>query len=258
MSLLRAVRSLFSVLSVGLYFVLGSLVLRLYVLPASWLRPDRRFQVISWFMRFMSRGILGLLTLGGARFRRHGTVPTGAPVLLVSNHQSLLDILQIALLSRPRVPAFVTRTRYTRFVPLVSASVRLLGSPMVDPRRDPRGAVEAIREGARRLPHGILIFPEGHRSSDGSILAFRRTGIETVLRERPVPVYLVLNEGLWQVRRLVDLLFRVHRIDAVSLASGPFDPPADPTALAGFVEDLRQKLVAQLARLREGAATEGE
>ena len=84
------------------------------------------------------------------------------PVLVVANHQSLLDIVQITLMARPRVPAFVTRSRYGYFVPLVSASVRLLGSPIVDPKRDPRGAVEAIRTAVPLLPHGMTIFPEGH------------------------------------------------------------------------------------------------
>lgn len=65
-----------------------------------------------------------------------------------------------------------------------------------------------------------------------------------------MPVYLVLNEGTWQVRRLVDLLFRVHRIDAVSEVIGPFDPPADPEAIESFLVDLRRRLVARLAERR--------
>ena len=105
-----------------------------------------------------------------------GRVPTAEPVLIVANHQSLTDILQITLMSTPGVPAFVARRRYERFVPLVSASVRMLGCPIVDPKRDPEGSVEAIRRGARELPHGLIIFPEGHRSRDGEVLPFRAAG----------------------------------------------------------------------------------
>jgi 1-acyl-sn-glycerol-3-phosphate acyltransferase len=254
MTLLRGARSLLSVLLVGLLFVLGSIVLRLAVLPGSWLFPGQRFRLVSLFMKAMSRGILALLTLGGARFRRAGAVPTAQPVLLVANHQSLVDILQVSLLSQPRVPAFVARARYARLVPLVSASIRLLGSPVIDPRRDARGAVETIRSVARRLPHGLLIFPEGHRSTDGAIRPFRTSGIEAVLAERRLPVYLVLNDGSWRARRFVDLLFRVHLIDATTEVVGPIEPPEAAAELPAFVDGLRRNLVARLAARRASDA----
>ena len=172
----------------------------------------------------------------------------------MANHQALLDICQITLMAHPRVPAFVTRRRYARFVPLVSQCIRLLDSPIVDPKRDPKGSVVAIRQGARELPHGVVIFPEGHRSHDGEIRPFRTAGIETILTERRMPVYLVVNEGVWRVRRLADLLFRAPLIDAHSEVIGPFEPPADAALLPGFIGELRATLVARLAEIRgEGA-----
>ena len=246
----RGARSLFAVVLVGFLFLLGSPPLRLVVLPGAWLFPRHRFLLVSLFMKGMSAGILGLLRVGGAHVRRRGTLPTARPIVVVANHQSLLDICQITLLAQPRVPAFVSRRRYARFVPLVSQSIRLLGSPIVDPKRDPVGAVEAVRRGARELPHGIVIFPEGHRSRDGAIRPFRTAGLETALRERRLPVYLVLNDGVWRVRRLADLLFRVHLIDAVSEVAGPFEPPRDEARLPEFIDGLRRRLVERLAEVR--------
>jgi 1-acyl-sn-glycerol-3-phosphate acyltransferase len=253
LSVIRGARSLLSVLLVGLLFLLMSPVLRLLVIPGAWLFRRHRFLLVSWFMKAMCVGIFGLLRLGGAHVRRRGTLPTATPVVIVGNHQSLLDICQVTLLAHPRVPAFVARRRYARFVPLVSACMRLLGCPIVDPKRDPAGAVEAVRRGARELPHGLLIFPEGHRSRDGEIRPFRTAGIETALRERRTPVYLVLNDGVWRVRRLADLLFRVHLIDASSDVAGPFEPPSDDAALPEFIAGLRQTLVDRLAERRAAA-----
>ena len=251
---LRGARSLVSVLLVGLLFLLMSPVLRLVVVPGGWLFPRHRFLLVSVFMKAMSAGIFGLLRLGGAHVRRVGTLPTASPILIVANHQALLDICQITLMAHPRVPAFVTRRRYARFVPLVSQCIRLLDSPIVDPKRDPKGSVVAIRRGARDLPHGVVIFPEGHRSHDGEIRPFRTAGIETILTERRMPVYLVLNEGVWRVRRFADLLFRAPLIDAHSEVIGPFEPPADAALLPGFIRELRATLVARLAEIRgEGA-----
>ncbi len=233
LSLLRGARSLFSILLMGGLFVLGSLVLRLLLLPGVWLFPDTRFLLVSRYMKWMATWIIRLLALGGARFRRTGTIPTAEPVLIVANHQSLLEILQVPLVTGPRVPAFVTRRRYARFIPLVSASIRLLNCPIVDPKRDPAGAVEAVRRGARELPHGLLIFPEGHRSRTGELLPFRTSGFVAILTERPQPVYLLLNDGAFRVRRFVDLIFRVHLIDLVSEVMGPFSPPPEPERASG-------------------------
>ena len=69
-----------------------------------------------------------------------------------------------------------------------------------------------------------------------------------------MPVYLVLNEGVWRVRRLADLLFRAPLIDAYSEVMGPFEPPADAALLPAFILGLRATLVARLAEIRgEGA-----
>jgi 1-acyl-sn-glycerol-3-phosphate acyltransferase len=250
---LRALRSLSAVLLVGLLFLVCSPVLRLFVVPGAWLFPRHRFRLVGWFMKGMSAGILGLLRLGGARALRLGTLPTAAPVLVVANHQSVLDICQITLMARPGVPAFVARRRYARFVPLVSQCLRLQDAPIVEPRRDAQGAIDAIRRGVRQLPHGVVIFPEGHRSRDGSIRQFRTAGIETILAERRMPVYLVLNEGVWRVRRLADLLFRVPLIDARSEVLGPFEPPADPAEVPAFVAGLRETLVARLDEIRSAS-----
>lgn len=252
LAILRGARSLASVLLVALWFLVGSPPLRLLVIPGAWLFPAQRFRLVSLYMKVISAGILSLLRLGGARARRSGVLPTASPILVVANHQSLLDILQTTLLARPRVPAFVTRRRYARFIPLVSACIRLLGSPIVDPKRDPAAAVQAIKRGVRELPHGLLIFPEGHRSRDGAIRPFRTAGIQTILGERRMPVYLQLNEGSWRVRRLADLLFRVHLVDLRSEVMGPFDPPEDEEDLPEFVSGLRERLVERLEVIRGG------
>jgi 1-acyl-sn-glycerol-3-phosphate acyltransferase len=250
LSVIRGLRSLLSILLVGTYWAVGGAVLWLVVMPWYWLRPQDRFMLVSRFMKGICQGTAALLTLGGAHFRRRGIIPTASPVVVVANHQALLDIVQVTLMAEPRVPAFVTRTRYARFVPLVSASLRLAGAPLVDPKRDPKGAVEAVRRGAAELPHGIIIFPEGHRSLDGAVRPFRTAGLAAALEARRVPVYLVVNDGTWRGRRLLDLLFRVHLIDAFSEVLGPYEIPKDPAEIPGFITRLRQTIVARLDERR--------
>jgi 1-acyl-sn-glycerol-3-phosphate acyltransferase len=249
--LLRGLRSFASMALVGAYFVLGSLALRLGVIPGTWLFPRHRYRITSRYFKIMAAGILALLTLGGARFRRRGTIPTASPVFIIANHQSLVDILQVALMGQPMAPAYVARRRYARWVPLVSATIRLLGCPLVDPRNDARGALVAIRDGARELPHGLLIFPEGHRSRDGQVRPFRTSGLETMLKTRRLPVYLVVSDGGWRVAGFLDLLHRVHLIDYESEVLGPFEVPEDHLDVPGFIVAMRQTIVDRLAERRE-------
>jgi 1-acyl-sn-glycerol-3-phosphate acyltransferase len=250
MTAFRAVRSFAGMILVGLYFALGSLVLRLGVLPASRLWPEQRYRITSRYFKIMAGGIFALLTLGGARFRRRGTLPTSEPIFIVANHQSLVDILQVALMARPMTPAYVSRRRYARWIPLVSATIRLLRCPVVDPREDPRGSLVAIRRGARQAPHGLLIFPEGHRSRDGQVRPFRPGGIETMLSSRRLPVYLVVSDGGWRVARFTDLLWRVHLIDYESEVMGPYEIPEARDEIPAFVHSLRERILDRLAERR--------
>jgi hypothetical protein len=74
-----------------------------------------------------------------------------------------------------------------------------------------------------------------------------------MLRERRVPVYLVVNDGAWRVRRFLDLLYRTHLIDARSEVLGPFEMPEDPDAIPGFIEWCRDQIVRHQAEMRGGA-----
>jgi 1-acyl-sn-glycerol-3-phosphate acyltransferase len=242
-----------AVLLVGLAWLLLTPFLRLVVIPGAWVFPRYRALLVTLHMKAIVKSTAGLLRLGGARFLQEGVLPTSEPVLVVANHQSFFDIIQVSLLARPRVPAFVTRVRYARFVPHVSACVRLLKCPLVDPENNPRSALRAIRAAARAAPHGLLIFPEGHRSRDGEIGPFQTAGVAAMLSEGRGPVYLVVNDGMWRARRLTDTLFRVHEIRPWSVVVGPFSAPEDRARMGDFVAELRQVMISRLAEHRREA-----
>jgi 1-acyl-sn-glycerol-3-phosphate acyltransferase len=252
MQVLQAVRSAVVVALLLGWLMVGGLYLRLFVYPAVWLRPGRRAALVSAYMRGMSHGILGLLRLGGARFRREGAVPTEGAVVVLMNHQSLIDIPTAVLMSRPYVPWFVTRKRYQYGMPAVSPTVRLLRCPVIEPG-DRKQALAVMRAAAREQTHGLLIFPEGHRTKDGDVQAFKTAGVLLVLRERRTPVYLLVTDGFWQARRLVDFVLGVGRVRGHTEVLGPFAPPASDDDLPGFVEELRQRMIAHLAHMRRRA-----
>jgi 1-acyl-sn-glycerol-3-phosphate acyltransferase len=246
-----SLRSFVAVMSVVVWLAIpGNLMLFGAVIPAGWLMPRRRRGFVSAYMRLMSHGILGLIRLGGARFERAGIVSSEEPVLVVMNHQSLLDTPTLALMSWPQVPAFVTRSRYGRFLPPVSTCVQMLGSPVIDPRRDSQGAVEQIRVLAPSFAHGVVLFAEGHRSRDGGVRPFKSAGAQAILGAHPMPVWVVATDGLGSMRRLVDFLFHAHRIHSRTEVLGRIDTPPPGTDVPELMASIREQIVAAIERMR--------
>jgi 1-acyl-sn-glycerol-3-phosphate acyltransferase len=247
---LRALRSAFAFLLIAPMFVLAGTFQRFVLWPYFLLRPARRKPVMDRFMHFMARAVLTVMRLGGARIMEIGHVPTAQPVLVLMNHQSLLDIPTAVALCRPDVPLIVTRKLYGRGIPMVSPMLRIQRYPLVDPRQDRRQAVAIIQETARTQEHGILLYPEGHRGHGGELGAFASAGIRVILKERHTPVYLIVTDGFWVCRRLKDFIFGIHRIDGRTEVLGPFDPPAEDAEVAAFVERMRENMQAKLEEMR--------
>ena len=249
MRVLAQVRSLLGVGGLVAWLVVGDVWERLVVWTAIRLRPSRRDAIVSWYMKGMSSGIFSIVRAAGGRAVRTGAIPTEQPAYVVMNHQSLLDIPTAVLMMQPYVSRFIARARYGRFVPAVSLCMRLLGCPLIDPEQR-KASLRALRDAAREQPHGLLVFPEGHRTRDGEIQAFHGAGLEIMLRERPLPVYLVVTDGFWTCRRFVDFLFNIDRIDGRTEVLGPFAPP-ESGDLGPFVERIRQEMADRLRQMRE-------
>ena len=251
MRLAAQIRSLLGAASLVVWLIVGDVWERLVVWPAMRLRPPRADHVIAWYMKGMSNGIFGIIRAAGGRARRTGTLPSTEPSYVVMNHQSLLDIPTAVLMAQPFIPRFIARARYGSWVPSVSLCMRLLGCPLIEPENR-KASLRALRAAAREQPHGIVVFPEGHRTRDGEIQAFHTAGLEIMLRERPLPVYVLVTDGFWKGRRFVDFLFNIDRIDGVTEVLGPFPPPADGE-YGTFLEGIRREMVERLRRLRGGA-----
>ena len=251
MRLAAQIRSLLGVVGLVVWLIVGDIWERLVVWPAVRLRPARAQAVIAWYMKGMSNGIFGIIRAAGGRVARTGTIRTDEPCYVVMNHQSLLDIPTTVLMAQPYVPRFIARARYGRWVPSVSLCMRLLGCPLIEPENR-KGSLRALREATRAQPHGIVVFPEGHRTRDGEIQAFHTAGLEIMLRERPLPVHVLVTDGFWKGRRFVDFLFNIDRIDGRTVVLGPYPPPADGE-YGPFLQGIRLQMVERLRQLRGGA-----
>ncbi len=115
-----------------------------------------------------------LLAGAGARFTVEGAdaIDWSKPYMIVANHESVIDIC--ALFRAVPVPLrFVLKQEMTR-VPLVGRYAKFTGMLFID-RDSPRAASKMLRDAAVLLRGGaiVCIFPEGTRSRDGRVGAFK-------------------------------------------------------------------------------------
>lgn len=137
----------------------------------------------------------GLMFGAGARFEVEGLehVDWSKPCVLVSNHQSVIDIC--ALFRAVPVPLrFVLKHEMTK-VPFVGYYARTMGMVFIE-RAAKRSAVRSLRQAAERVRSGatICIFPEGTRSHDARVAPFKPGAFEVALAAG-VPVVPVAMSG---------------------------------------------------------------
>lgn len=116
----------------------------------------------------------GLLYGAGVRFTVEGAdaIDWSRPYLIVANHQSVIDIC--ALFRAVPVPLrFLLKREMTR-VPFVGRYAKSTGMLFID-RDNRRAGPRMLRDAAAMLRDGnsLCVFPEGTRSRDGRVAAFK-------------------------------------------------------------------------------------
>ncbi|MBN2158557.1 MAG: 1-acyl-sn-glycerol-3-phosphate acyltransferase [Spirochaetes bacterium] len=156
----------------------------------------------------------------------------GVSYVIVSNHQSLFDILSL-------VTSLGTQYRWTikkelLKIPLFGYALYASRNIFID-RSHPDKARESIRKGLDRLPAGVsvMFFPEGTRSTDGRLRDFKK-GAFTVALERHYPILPVTVNGSRKVLPKGSIVFKPGRISVTV---------ADPIETTGYDHDRMGELI---------------
>ncbi|UCF20771.1 MAG: 1-acyl-sn-glycerol-3-phosphate acyltransferase [Gemmatimonadota bacterium] len=126
--------------------------------------------------------------------------------VFVMNHQSSLDI-PAAFLAVAHPFRFMAKKEYMWF-PFLNFYLWRTRSIVVD-RSNPRKARRSLDTGARRLREGLnlLVFPEGTRTTDGRIQAFKR-GAFMLAQAAGTPVVPISINGTAQITPKRSLSYR--------------------------------------------------
>jgi 1-acyl-sn-glycerol-3-phosphate acyltransferase len=144
----------------------------------------------------------------GLKIEVEGSLPTTGRYLIVSNHQSSLDIIAFIWLFRGLNLKFVAHDGLARGKPAVSLALRKGGFAVIakTDREEDMEALSRFAEDLEWFDSSAVIFPEGRRTLDGNLLRFRFGGTETVSRTSRLPVLPVVFDGLWQARSIGSLM----------------------------------------------------
>jgi 1-acyl-sn-glycerol-3-phosphate acyltransferase len=104
-----------------------------------------------------------------------------APQIFMSNHQSYFDIFAL-LAGLPANFKFILKKELMR-IPMFGIAMKRAGYIAID-RGDRKKAIVSINRAADRIRNGasVLIFPEGTRSKDGTVQAFKHGGFHLAMR----------------------------------------------------------------------------
>ncbi|MFS4466412.1 lysophospholipid acyltransferase family protein [Maribacter sp. 2210JD10-5] len=138
------------------------------------------------------------------QFRNNYDIPTGRPLVIVTNHQSMYDIPPIIWYMRKYHPKFVSKKELGKGIPSVSHNLKYGGSVLID-RKDGKGALMEIGKlGAYIEKHNrsAVIFPEGTRSRDGHPKPFKPMGLKMLLKKAPSALVVPISiNNSWKLVR---------------------------------------------------------
>jgi 1-acyl-sn-glycerol-3-phosphate acyltransferase len=231
-------------------------VQRFIVAPWVKLRPSSRRSVLGRWIHCMA-----WLTTRPVAFFSGCTIPKpdrivpGRPgVLIVMNHQSLLDIPLVIQTVASAYPRIVTRQRYTaRWIPVISQMIRLYQYPTVDPSANAdeiRRSLDDLSEAAATSDVPLAIFPEGTRTRNGELGRFKKGALSRILAARPWTVYLYVADGFWRAAKFKDFVRGLSTVEGKMAHVGTLewtDPAADPTA---FIDRMRNMMKERLSAMR--------
>jgi 1-acyl-sn-glycerol-3-phosphate acyltransferase len=182
-------------------------------------------------------------------FGRHH-VPATGPVLLVSNHLSVLDPPLVGGASARQL-SFLAKAELFR-IPLFGRLIRGLNAR---PLRREGADASALREALRMLAEGraLLVFPEGTRGQEGGELGAAKAGagMLAVLSGAPVvPVHIAGSGHAWPRGR------RWPRRSRVTVTFGrPLDlSPDDGRSRKERYAEASRAMMAAIAQLRNEAS----
>ncbi len=223
------------VLTCPIFFV-GAVVV--WALTAPW---DRRKVVLHLYSSVWATFYIRVCPLWRVRTTGREHLSWRGPAVLVANHASLIDILVLFDLFRPY--KWVSKAENFK-LPFVGWNMHMNGYvPLV--RGDRASVMAMLASSSKLLAQGspVLFFPEGTRSADGRLKAFKDGAFELAV-EHGVPLIPIAVHGTGKALPKHGLVLE-ERVDARVEVLPPL-APADYAGVAELRDAARERIAAAL------------
>ncbi len=197
-------------------YVLNKNLSLLYNKRIVYAKPRRLFALFSTYLGFKFAG-------------DYTNVPDlPAQYLIISNHQSLIDIPLFMRYLEPTRLRFVAKAELGRHIPAVSLVLRGDKHCLIKRTGSPSKAMRELDRFAERVRENNwipVIFPEGTRSRDGNTGTFHAAGFRRFLDKYPLPVAVCAVEGGWNISSLSGMVRRMkggeYRVKVLKVFPAP-------------------------------------
>ena len=174
--------------------------------------------------------------------------------LIVSNHQSILDIPLMAYCFPENNVRFTAKHTLFHHVPLVSQVLRMQRHARIDRTGKFSKTMKELERLARESAAGLspVIFPEGTRSRSGELGIFHAGAIRKIETITPLPILGVALDGGYKISKMRELLGSLrgkrYRLKALSV----YPPPGSKADIERVIFQIREEIDDQLAIWRSG------
>lgn len=177
-------------------------------------------------------------------------IEKGKHYIVVANHQSMLDILAVCA-ALPINFKFLAK-RELFWVPFMGWAMAAVGYIPVD-RASHKSGREAMHRISRVLKKqvSVLLFPEGTRSQDGKIHAFKM-GAFKLARDNKVEILPVVVDGTGEALPKKSWLIKKRSAFIVSIAKPVSLEDFADSSMEEAKEKIRHEMIGRLEHIRHG------
>lgn len=178
----------------------------------------------------------------------------GTQFMVISNHQSLIDIIAV-IVAFPRIQTrFVAKKELGKWFPAASFVLREGGHALIDRKKNLQKTAADLKSFARRSytqGYSPIIFPEGTRSTTGDLGAFNAGAARILMNSISLPVVVLAVDGGSQASHLLKLRRGSKIIYTVTPVS-THPPVSGKKEITRLLTSARDKISEQLSSRTHG------
>ena len=148
--------------------------------------------------------------------------------IVISNHQSLLDIPLFMKFFHGKPVRFVAKDTLGRHIPLVSEMLRVQEHCLIPRKAKPMEAMRYVEEFGKKVVQRNqipILFPEGSRTKDGNVGKFYSAGFRKLNESTGLPIVACALDGGWEIRDIKKIMTKLkngsYRVKVLKIYETP-------------------------------------